>query len=428
MKVLRFGFAAVLALFAVSAVAESNHLEAARQAIGEGRLDAAAAELTMVDAAQVDINDLDFLRGTLAFQRKDYDQAIDRFRAILARNPEIVRVRLDLARALYFAGDDAAALYHFHIAEAEELPPQVQANVNQFLADIRRRKDWDYSLSVGVAPDNNVNAATVVKTINIYGLPYQLDQNALKSSGIGFVGSTSGSYQFRLDNDFRLVMGGSGSDLDYEGNRFDDRSVGGFIGPRYVLGDDAEVTLKAVTTRRWYGGLPYTWSNGGRIETDVNLSNRVTVTGAIDVEQVRYDNLPLNTGPVASVSGSLTYGIDAASFVRTDLSVYRERTAEQAFRDTQYALGLTYYRDVAWGFGLLGSASIDIGRYDQALGAFGVARHDLMAMYRVGVSNKHLTLFGFMPVITVTHTNRYSDIGLYAFERDRAEISLTRNF
>ncbi len=403
-------------------------LDAARQAIAAGRLDAAESDLAAVDEDRADRNDVDFLRGTLAEAKGEHQRAIGFFRAILVRDPTLSRVRLDLARALFETGDDEAALYQFRMAEADGLPPEVEVNVQRYLAAIRRRKHWDVSVSAGVAPDSNVNAATIVRTIQIFGLPFQLDQSAQKASGIGFEGGLGGAYQIDLDSTKRLVFGGNVQDLDYAGHQYDDRSVGLFIGPRWLLGQDSEVSAKVVGSRRWYAGEPYSWSGGGRVDGETILDPRWTLDGWIDVEKVEYDTIPLLNGPVAAVDVGATYGIDVASFVRTDVTITREQTAEPSFRDMQYLLSVSYYHDLPYGFGVLIGAGGGLARYDQIEEAFGATRHDVTAIYRCGLSNKQLNLFGFIPVVNYTHTRRTSDIDFYTYGRDRVELALSRNF
>ena len=48
--------------------------------------------------------------------------------------------------------------------------------------------------------------------------------------------------------------------------------------------------------------------------------------------------------------------------------------------------------------------------------------------YRFSISNKNIDILGFTPVITFAHTDRYSNIGLFAYHRNHGEIGLTRNF
>ena len=404
-------------------------LDAARAAIVEHRLADAKRLLGAIsDKTAVDLNDLDFLEGTLAEAEGDHAAAIEHFRAILTRDPSVVRVRLDLARALFNDGDDSAAAYHFRMAIADGLPPEVEANAQKYLAAIRRRKDWDVSVSAGVAPDTNINAATVVKTVQLYGLPFQLDQNAQKKSGVGFDGALSGDVQADLTDDSRLILGGFGRDLDYEGKLYDDRSAGVYLGPRFILSDQSEITVKAEASRRWYGGRPYSASGGGRIEAETILSSRWSLDGSIDVQRVTYDQLPVNTGMVYSASVGGTYGVDSESFVRLDLSYVREQTSYAPFRDSQYGLAASYYRDLPWGFGGLVGIGGVIAPYDAHDPVFDETRRDDVFYCRFGLSNKYLNVWGFTPVVNFTHTKRFSNVDLYQFERDRAELAITRNF
>ncbi len=436
MRINKFGWciAAWITICAASPAQEQSSesrslLDAARAAVAEHRLQDAAKLLAAVpDSAAVDPNDLDFLKGTLAETDGNHAEAIDHFRAILNRDPSIVRVRLDLARALFNEGEDSPAAYHFRLAIAAGLPPEVEANANRYLAAIRRRRSWDLSVSAGVAPDTNINAATVVRTVQLFGLPFELDQNALKKSGVGLDGGLSGDVQTDLTDDTRLVLGGFGHDLDYEGRLYDDRSAGVFLGPRFILSDQSEISFKAEASRRWYGGRAYSASAGGRIEAQTNLSAQWALDGSIDIQRVTYDELPVNTGMVYSANLGVTYGIDSESFARLDLTYVREQTSYAPYRDSQYGIGASYYRDLPWGFGALIGAGVVMAPYGAQDPVFDATRRDDVINYRLGVNNKYLNAFGFTPVVSFSHTRRLSNVDLYEFERDRAELAVTRNF
>ena len=428
--------AACLALWLAASVAQgqetltlSEGLDWVRGAIQAGQVDDAEKVLGLIPPDQVDRNDYDFLRGQIALARNDFDKAIDAFRAVLARDPSLNRVRLDLARSYFLKGDDEAAEYHFRNAQAAGLPPQVQATVNVFLGQIARRKHWTFNVSVGMAPDTNINAATAVKTVTGFGgLPFQVDQSAQKKSGIGLVVNLDGAYQFDMTENSRLVVGGLAVDNDYADHQLDDRSVGAFVGPRFLFGQDSEMTVKAEVIRRWYGGQGYTLGRGMRLDAQTTLSPQWFLSGVLDVQQVSYDQSDLNSGPVGSLSVSLTYGIDATSFVRLSPAIVREQTNTQEFSDTQYFIEANYYKDLPWGFGVIVGANFDLALYDAESGFFGVTRRDRTANYRIGVSNSAVDLFGFSPVLSFVHTDRYSDIPFYSFDRDRVELTMKRNF
>lgn len=403
-------------------------LDRARAALGDGQLDAAADALAAAREELVDRNDLDFLRGALALARNDYDTAIAAFRAILMRDPSLNRVRLELARALFLAEDDDAAEHHFRLAQTADLPPEVRHKVEAFLDQIRRRKKWQVDVSLGIAPDTNVNAATTARTVSLYGLPFTLDDNARKTSGLGFAGSVGGSVQVAVAPDLRMTAGGRLNTLDYQGREFDDRSVSAFLGPRFLLGGGAEVTVAATASRRWYGGEAYSWGAGGKIETAVPLAPDLLLNGTLEVQNLRYDSAPAFDGPVGVVSMGLTKGVDSSSFVRFDLALLREQARNASLRDTQYFAGASYFRELPWGFGINAGLGVTLARYDQQLELFDRTRHDTTLTSRLAISNREVELWGFTPVLAWIHTDRWSNLDLYDFDRDRVEISLTRNF
>ena len=62
------------------------------------------------------------------------------FLDILGRNPNLPRVRLELARAYSLNGDYEDAQLQFELVKGSGLPPEVQEKVDEFLTRIRRKK------------------------------------------------------------------------------------------------------------------------------------------------------------------------------------------------------------------------------------------------------------------------------------------------
>ncbi len=412
------------------ASAADETLEKARAALLSG--DVAEAERALSDAKGAsDINDYDFLRGTLAVQKKDYDTAIDAFRAILARDPTLNRVRLDLAQAYYLNGDDASATYHFRAAVAQGLPPEVQANVVQYLEDIRRRKRWDAAVSFAVAPDTNINAATTADSVTLFGLPFVLDPNAQAKSGVGLSASAAGSYRFVVSDNVRLKVGAAGYATEYGNPDYTDRNISAHIGPVFVMGGDDEIGISGIASRRWFGGRGFTQSFGSRIEGQKTLSPRWMWNAGASWENRDYDAAQYDDydGRVYTGYTSLTYALDASSLLQGTGAVVREETNLDAMRSWQYIGGLNYYRENVWKRFAFG-AGVQAGliRYDAALMAFGKTRHDTQVDYRISLSNAAIDLWGFTPVISYIHSDRYSNINLFTYHRDRGEIGVRRNF
>ena len=59
--------------------------------------------------------------------------AVAAFHGILVERPDLVRVRLELARTFFLMGEDSLARRHFETVLASDIPEPVAANVRRFL-------------------------------------------------------------------------------------------------------------------------------------------------------------------------------------------------------------------------------------------------------------------------------------------------------
>ena len=107
------------------------------------------------------------------------------FRFILFDRPELVRVRLELARAFFLKGEDSLSQRHFEWVLAGEPPEPVVANIRSFLNVIRARRRWSFSLGAAIAPDTNIGGTSDERTIYIFGLPFQRNLEGADHVGRG---------------------------------------------------------------------------------------------------------------------------------------------------------------------------------------------------------------------------------------------------
>ena len=211
-------------------------IEAARAALATGKLDDAEFLLKGVRPGEGDIDDLDFLHGTIAAKRGDWPAAIARFRAMLARNPDLPRVRLDLALAYFNAGEDGNAAYPFppcarHRGSARHRPcprarlprpdPATQDLVDHRLGSARAR--------------HKHHAATSAREVELFGLPATLSEDARRTSGVGVIANVSGGYEARLSEDVRLGISAGLRTRTYREDQFNERVLSARAGPRFLF-------------------------------------------------------------------------------------------------------------------------------------------------------------------------------------------------
>lgn len=92
-----------------------------------------------------------FLAGLGALNAGDARQAIVQFSAILARDPTLTRVRLELARAYFFAGEFGRARAEFlTVLSAGDLPDTARQNILRFIREIDARRGFEWAAEVGL--------------------------------------------------------------------------------------------------------------------------------------------------------------------------------------------------------------------------------------------------------------------------------------
>ena len=188
---------------------------------------------------------------------------------MLARNPDLPRVRLDLALAYFQAGEDGNAAYHFRLAlGTKDLPAIVRARALFFLDRIRRRKAWSVTGSVAVLPDNNINAATSARLVDLFGnLPARLSEDARQTSGVGLSANISGGYEARISPDLRFRVGGGLRTRTYRESDYNDRILSLRAGPRFLF-EKFDLRPQLTSRFRWLGGESYSRATGVELSSD----------------------------------------------------------------------------------------------------------------------------------------------------------------
>ena len=145
------------------------------------------------------------------------------FQDILRMNPDLARVRLELARAYFLNGDYEDARLQFELLKGSGLPPEVQEKVDLFLTRIRRMKDWSVSLDLSLVPDSNINQASggEEECIAFGGMLLCRPLDGEKG-GMGLSAGGSFDQYLRFSRDFGLRNSISVQALEYEQGSFDD--------------------------------------------------------------------------------------------------------------------------------------------------------------------------------------------------------------
>ena len=403
-------------------------IETARAALAKGELEDAEFLLRGVKPEEGNIDDLDFLHGSIAMAREDWQTAITRFRAMLIRDPTLPRVRLDLALSYFRAGEDSSAAYHFRqVLGDEDLPPIVRARTLAFLDTIRRRKTWSVDAAVGIAPDSNINAATSSRQVTLFGLPAQLSEDARQTSGVGLNVNISAGYEARISPDLRFRTGASLSTRTYEQSKFNDRTLTLRAGPRFLF-ERFDLRPELTARARHLGGEIYSRAAGIELSGNWHVAPAWRLSGAVSGERIFYETF-LGNGNMYSTRVGLAHALGRATLLQADGAFRRESVDSKAYSWREFIVGASATRELPRGFVVTAGSTYRLRRYDRPIAAFGPeARQDRTLAGRMKVSNRHIELFGFMPELTLSHERRRSNLSLYDFKRNLVEVGVVRRF
>ncbi len=363
------------------------------------------------------------------------DGAIAAFRKMLVADPNLVRVRLELARAFYLKGEDSLARRHFEAVLAGGVPEPVAANIHAFLAEIRARRRWSIRAGFAIAPDTNIGAGSEERTIYIpvFGqpLPFERDAEELTSSGVGLVLWGGGEYQYPLGDRARLRAGANVSRREHSGSQFDEASVAVHLGPRAFIDARTEASVLFTAGQHWLGTVKDHHSLGGRIEAAHRVSRSVTVNGRVSLEDRHYRTRTSLDGAAGDISLGGAWVI--APTVRLDVSAGygRDRPERERERHERYRVGAGVSVALPYGFTVSGGGDYRWTNFEP--GWFphvedNGARKDETWSARASVYNRGFTLYGFSPELGVVHEVRTTNAQLYDYERTSGELRFVRQF
>ena len=347
---------------------------------------------------------------------------------MLARNPNLPRVRLDLAFAYFQAGEDRRAAYHFRLAMGDtEMPPIVRARALALLDRIRRRKSWSVTGSLALAPDTNINAATSARQVALFGLPARLSDDARQTSGVGLSANILGGYEGRISEALRFRTAAGLRTRTYETTQFNEQLVSLRAGPRFLF-TKFDLRPELTTQVRLLGNDTYSRTVGFDLSGNWLIAPTWRLSATLGGEAISYESF-LGDGHLYSAQLGLVHALGKATLLQADTAFRREILERDAYSWREYILGVSATRELPWGFVLAAGPSYRWRKYGAPLQIFGPnARQDQTLAGWLKISNRYVDLFGFMPEITIRHERRDSNLDLYDYRRTAGEFGIVASF
>ena len=354
---------------------------------------------------------------------------------ILNQNPNLPRVRLELARAYFLNRDYEDAQLQFELVKGGELPPEVVDKVDGFLTEIRRKKDWTLDFSLSPVSDSNINQSSGGREECIsFGGMLLCRPLEKKQSGMGIALGGTLNHYMHFSRDFGLRSTIGLNMLDYEGRDFDDHQLFLASGPRYTY-DSGEMSVQPMYRKRWYAGRQYNEEYGLRFDIQ-QLIGRVVFNGGASYAKTRYDDEYIDSflrGDIRSASLQTRYILNDTTFVQASLGFQRETTKVDAYGSDSWRYGLGAYRVLPYGFSLFGELSLTETRYHDTQWYITrdyrideTRRRDRTWQVFASLSSNLFEQYDITPVLHYAYIKRESNI--WSREYDRHRLTMLFNY
>ena len=417
----------------------------ARVLIENGKYNEALVALRPLAKTYPKRTDILFLLGLAAIERSEQRDiteadrealladAITALRTILIDRPDLVRVRLELARAFFLNRDDGLARDHFERVLAGNPPPSVVANVQLFLNSIRARRRWSTYFGVALLPSTNIGRDPHENTIiTIPGLPdFPFRPDETRKSGVGISVWGGGEYHYLLAERVRFLLGSDATLQLYPGKEFDQISLSGHVGPNWQAGRNTEISLLANVRKNWIGASPYSSDIGAKLQVGHRLTQRINFTGQAYWQRSDFRTNKFLDGPLRDFSLYGYWLITPTVRAEAAAGYARQRPKNPLYHNVSRWGRIGVSVIIPRGFTL--GASYELRRKQYKGGSIfntldGSPRRDRTRILRASVYNRAFTLYGFSPQLAITNEARKSNGQFHNYKSTSAELRFVRQF
>lgn len=354
-------------------------------------------------------------------------ESIALLEGLLTRNPDDALARLQLAEAHFANRRDQSAALAYRLALSGELDPVRVQLASARLSQLADRRRWRFWVGASVAPDSNINSATDATRVDLFGLPFELDDNARRQSGVAFSAFGGVERRFIVNDDWAIRADLAGSILEASGAAFDTASLSAHAGPEWRVGPTSFLSLQASTGAAWFGGDLLERRAGVLSRYEISAQQTLW-SGAVSLDGVDDELNDGRDGLAASADIVRTRYLSPAMLWRASASLGRRDAdaASESYTQLRSSVALL----VPGPFSTLAYFEpYALGRtYDGAAAAFGEVREDLELGVGVRLSKRDWVVMGGFPFMELSLARNNSTIALNDYTRERIGFGFTRSF
>ncbi len=376
-----------------------------------------------------------YLLAQIATKENKIDEAIDIYYFILEHQPNISNIRFRLAELYLIRKDWIRADYHYRLALADEkLPIPIQIRIKQALYYIRQNKNYNFWFNFGIAPDNNVNNTTSGEqcVMTMFGPMCNTLDDPEKDVGLNI--TVGGNYEFKLSDNWRIRNEALIYSLKYQDKKYDDIYLSYVLGLKYVY-NKGDVFFGPTFSKRFLGHKAYNYTTGFMVDTGYDLTKQLNARLYLAYTPTHYDDYgDILNGDVKTARLRMFYALDSSKYLIFKTGYEYEKTKDKTYTNDRVNLALGFGADVPWGFHVYVEPSVLFTNYKGKRWTVKdyefkeIKEWDITQRYSVSLSNRKISLWGLMPVLTYSYTDKKSNIWQREYQKSLIELSIQKRF
>ncbi len=366
-----------------------------------------------------------------------FQKAISLYIQILNRQPDLPRVRLELARAYFLNQEYEDAQLQFELVKGGNLPPTVLEKIDFYLTLIRRKKDWNFDFSMALVPDSNINQASggkeecIVLGNILLCRPLEEEQ---KSIGFEMGGTFTHYLHFNRDLSLHNII--MVNALEYEQGTFDDYQIFIASGPRYTF-ENGEISIQPTFRKRWYAGKQYNEEYGVQLNTQTTLNKFILNNNILYSKNIYndsyIDNILNGNTIIFHIQGR--YILNDRTFIQAGVSYQKDNTKINSYGNDSWRYGLGIYRILPYGFSIFSELSLNNLKYHDSQLYITEEHHisettrkDQIVQFFLYISSSMFEKYNITPSLQYIHTKTTSNIWTHEYNRQRLNLFFNYRF
>ena len=388
--------------------------------------------------------------------------------SLLARDPTLQRVRLELAVCQEQIGDGAGATLLYQQVLASNPPPGVRRTVQARLSALSAgmmlpppsershasaltaapsnlpgesaagraatiRQDASAfglhgDLAVGMIYDTNVNVGPISDTVTIFDLPFTVDPGARPTADWGMQVRASLQAEIPLSSRWKLITSITYDRLDYfRMNAFDFDRLAASVGPA-LSGANWQTALFVGYGASWLGRDLYsqdmsltpqwTW------QFQPQWTSTLTASAAVGMNR--------QNGGYSGASFFLSESVqwtsrDGRTFIRPRLYYVRDNADAEFLASNQFGGGIGFFTMLPWGISLYVEPSARMALYDGREPLYGKTRREPQFVLNANLA-RPLGFWGLEAALGYTYTRNDSNVEQFDYQRSQVTFLIRKGW